>query len=164
MIAGGAGDAGRQRAIEDAADELDEALAELRDLARGIHPTNVVQGGLASAVEALAERTPLPVTVRVSSQRWPIRIEVAAYFVVAEALTNAVRHANATRAEVTATEEGGRLRISIADDGIGGADPGAGTGLGGLVDRLAALGGSLEVLSPPGGGTVVRADLPLVTP
>jgi signal transduction histidine kinase len=164
MIAGGAGDAGPRRAIEDAADELDEALAELRDLARGIHPTGVVQGGLASAVEALAERTPLPVAVRVPGQRWPIGVEVAAYFVVAEALTNAVRHANATRAEVTATERDGRLRISVADDGIGGADPGTGTGLGGLVDRLAALGGSLEVLSPPGGGTVVRGDLPLVTP
>jgi signal transduction histidine kinase len=164
MIAGSAGDAGRQRAIEDAADELDEALAELRDLARGIHPTAVVQGGLASAVEALAERTPLPVTVRVpAGMRWPISIEVAAYFVVAEALTNAVRHARATRAEVTAAEEAGRLRISIADDGIGGADPGAGTGLGGLVDRLAALGGGLEVLSPPGGGTLVRGDLPLVS-
>ena len=165
MIAGGAGDAGPRQAIDDAADELDRALAELRELARGIHPTGIVQGGLASAVEALAERTSLPVTVRIlDRRRWPIGIEVAAYFVVAEALTNAVRHAHATRAEVTATERGGWLEISIADDGIGGADPGTGTGLGGLVDRLAALGGSLEVLSPPGGGTVVRGELPLVTP
>ena len=164
IIAGDAVDPGRREAIEAAADELDEALAELRDLARGIHPTAVVQGGLASAVEALAERTPLPVTVRVPTQRWPIGIEVAAYFVAAEALTNAVRHARATRAEVTAVEEDGRLRISIADDGVGGADPGHGTGLGGLADRLAALGGGLEVVSPPGGGTIVRGDLPLATP
>ena len=145
------------RSIEAAADELDEALAELRDLARGIHPTAVVQGGLASAVEALAERTPLPVTVRVPAERWPVGIEVAAYFVVAEALTNAVRHAQATQADVTVIVEDGRLRVSITDDGIGGADAGAGTGLGGLADRLAALGGGLEVVSPPGGGTVVRA-------
>ena len=164
MIAGDAVDPGRPAAIEAAADELDEALAELRDLARGIHPTAVVQGGLASAVEALAERTPLPVSVRVPAQRWPIGIEVAAYFVVAEALTNAVRHARATQAEVTVIEEDGRLRVSIADDGVGGADPGRGTGLGGLADRLAALGGGLEVVSPPGGGTIVRGDLPLATP
>ena len=163
-IADGADDAGRRQAIEDAADELDEALAELRDLARGIHPTAVVQGGLASAVEALAERTPLPVSVRIPRDRWPIGIEVAAYFVVAEALTNAVRHARATRAEVSADVEGERLTVSIVDDGIGGADLGAGTGLGGLADRLAALGGSLEVVSPPGGGTIVRGDLPLAVP
>ena len=150
--------------IEAAADELDEALAELRDLARGIHPTAVVQGGLASAVEALAERTPLPVNVRISRQRWPVAIEVAAYFVVAEALTNAVRHARATRADVAAAEEDGRLLISIADNGVGGADPGAGSGLGGLADRLAALGGSLEVVSPPDGGTLVRGELPLSAP
>ena len=136
----------------------------MRDLARGIHPTAVVQGGLAGAVEALAERTPLPVTVRVPTRRWPVGIEVAAYFVVAEALTNAVRHAHATQADVTVMVEDDRLWVSITDDGIGGADAGAGTGLGGLADRLAALGGSLEVLSPPGGGTVVRADLPLATP
>ena len=152
----------RRRSIEDAANDLDEALAELRDLARGIHPTAVVQGGLATAVEALAERTPLVVTVRIPKQRWPVGLEVAAYFVVAEALTNAVRHARATRAEVTAAEEDGRLRISITDDGVGGADPKAGTGLGGLVDRLAALGGSLEVSSPHGGGTRVQGDLPLL--
>jgi signal transduction histidine kinase len=162
MIAGGAGDESRRQAIEEAADELDEALAELRDLARGIHPTAVVQGGLASAVEALAERTPLPVSVRIPlGARWPIAIEVAAYFVVAEALTNAVRHAHASRADVTARAEPGRLRIMVADDGNGGADPAAGTGLGGLVDRLAALGGTLEIISPPGGGTLVRGDLPL---
>jgi signal transduction histidine kinase len=99
-----------------------------------------------------------------AGRRWPIHIEVAAYFVVAEALTNAVRHSRAMRADVAAVEEDGWLRISIADDGIGGADPGAGTGLGGLVDRLAALGGSLVVVSPPGGGTLVRGALPLTPP
>ena len=163
LMAGG-GRAARPGEIEAAANELDEALADLRDLARGIHPTAVVQGGLSSAVEALAERTPLPVSVRIPRQRWPVGIEVAAYFVVAEALTNTVRHARATRAEVTAIQEDGRLLISITDDGIGGADAAAGTGLGGLADRLAALGGRLEVMSPPDGGTLVRGDLPLSTP
>lgn len=163
-IADGTTDPGPRQAIEGAADELDEALAELRDLARGIHPTAVVQGGLASAVEALAERTPLPVTVRVSRERWAVGIEVAAYFVVAEALTNAVRHAHASRAEVSADVDGERMTVAVADDGIGGADLGSGTGLGGLADRLAALGGSLEVVSPPGGGTIVRGDLPLALP
>ena len=124
----------------------------------------MVQGGLAAAVESLTERTPLPVSVRIPRRRWPVGLEVAAYFVVAEALTNAVRHARATRAEVTAIEEDGRLRISIADDGIGGADAGSGSGLGGLADRLAALGGTLEVVSPPNGGTVVRGELPLSAP
>ena len=164
MIAGGSGEDASRRAIEEAADELDEALAELRDLARGIHPTALVQGGLASAIEALAERTPLPITVRVpAGVRWPSTVEVAGYFVVAEALTNAVRHARASRAEVTAFEEPGRLRITVEDDGIGGADSASGTGLGGLVDRLAALGGNLEITSPVGGGTLVSGVLPLVT-
>jgi signal transduction histidine kinase len=163
-IMAGNTDGAKPGEITAAADELDDALAELRDLARGIHPTAVVQGGLAAAVEALAERTPLPVSVRVSRRRWPVGIEVAAYFVVAEALTNAVRHARGTRAEVTATEEDGRLRVSIADDGIGGVDPRAGSGLGGLADRLAALGGSLEVVSPPDGGTLVRCELPVSPP
>ncbi len=161
VLAANANDPDEGHAVDAAADELDEALAELRDLARGIHPTAVVQGGLASAVEALAERTPIPVSVDVPEGRWPAGIEVAAYFVVAEAITNAVRHAGASRAEVSASVVDGRLRIAVSDDGVGGADPRAGTGLGGLADRLAALGGTLEVVSPVGGGTVIVGLLPV---
>jgi len=163
VLAANASDPDEGHAVDAAADELDEALAELRDLARGIHPTAVVQGGLASAVEALAERTPIPVSVDVPEGRWPAGIEVAAYFVVAEAITNAVRHAGASHAEVAASVVEGRLRIAVSDDGVGGADPRAGTGLGGLADRLAALGGTLEVVSPVGGGTVIVGFLPVTT-
>ena len=148
-------------AIASTADELDEALAELRDLARGIHPTAVAQGGLAGAVEGLADRSPVPVRIAIPPTRWPSVIEVAAYFVIAEALTNAIRHAHARHIAIEVAEMDRMLVVSVVDDGVGGAIPGSQHGLGGLRDRVAALGGTLAVDSPAVGGTTVRASFPL---
>jgi signal transduction histidine kinase len=117
--------------------------------------------GLAGAVEALAHRAPLPVEVdELPAQRLPEQIELAAYFVVSEALTNVAKHASATQASVTMIKTGGRLVVEISDDGVGGADIDGGTGLRGLTDRLAAIEGRLEVDSKPGRGTTVRASIP----
>ncbi|HET6550681.1 MAG TPA: ATP-binding protein [Solirubrobacter sp.] len=147
-------------------EELETALAELRELARGLHPAVLAERGLAPALETLASRAPLPVTVEgVPEQRLAEPVEAAVYFVVAESLTNAVKHADASELRVRMHEETGELRVEIADDGRGGADPdgGTGTGLRGLADRVEALGGRLALDSPPGAGTVVRAVLPLRT-
>ena len=117
--------------------------------------------GLDPALEGLAARAPLPVTISAALDgRLPPAVEAAAYFVVMEALTNVAKYASATAAEVTVQQIDGHVVIGVADDGVGGADPAAGTGLAGLADRVAALGGRLVVESPPGGGTVVRAELP----
>jgi len=141
--------------------ELDEALKELRELARGIHPTVLSDRGLGAAVEALARRAPLPVELgELPAQELPEQVELAAYFVVSEALTNVAKHASATRASVTMTKTAGRLAVEISDDGVGGADMDLGTGLRGLTDRLAAIEGQLEVDSKPGRGTTVRASIP----
>jgi signal transduction histidine kinase len=141
--------------------ELDEALKELRELARGIHPTVLADRGLGAAVEALAHRAPLPVEVgEPPAQKLPEQVELAAYFVVSEALTNVAKHASATQASVTMTKSNGRLAIEISDNGVGGADTDLGTGLRGLIDRLAAIEGQLEVDSKPGRGTTVRASIP----
>jgi signal transduction histidine kinase len=152
---------GSARLIDEATAELREAIAEVRGLARGLYPPILTEAGLAAAVESLAERTPVPVEVRIPDARFPAAVEVTAYFVVAEALTNVTRHAGATTARVHAAVEDGELGVTITDDGRGGADPGRGTGLRGLDDRVAAIGGSLEVGSAPGGGTTVRVRLPL---
>jgi len=153
--------------VDVAMDLLDEALGhakqgntELRELAHGILPVVLTRGGLAAAVENLVARTDLPIRVEVPTEKLPADIEASAYFIVAEALTNVVKHARATRAEVTAAPADGRLRIEIRDDGVGGADP-DGHGLLGIGDRADALGGTLHIESRPGEGTVVRADLPL---
>ena len=154
-----AGEAGRL--LDRSRHELDEALKELRELVRGIHPTVLSDRGLAGAVEALAERAPLPVVVSgLPAQRLPERVELAAYFVVCEALTNVAKYASATRVSVTMSKADGSLAVEISDDGIGGADMGRGTGLRGLSDRLAAIEGRLEVDSAPGLGTTVRASIP----
>jgi len=154
-----AGEAGRL--LDRSRHELDEALKELRELVRGIHPTVLSDRGLAGAVEALAERAPLPVVVSgLPAQRLPARVELAAYFVVCEALTNVAKYASATRVSVTMSKADGSLAVEISDDGIGGADMGRGTGLRGLSDRLAAIEGRLEVDSAPGLGTTVRASIP----
>jgi signal transduction histidine kinase len=150
--------------LERAAEEAQAALAELRDLAVGIHPLILSESGLGAAVESLADRTPFDVTVDVGPERYPPSVEGAAYFVVAEALTNVAKYAGATRATVRATREGDHLRLEIDDDGIGGADPRSGTGLRGLVDRLAALDGTLVIDSPAGGGTRIAAEIPLGIP
>jgi signal transduction histidine kinase len=154
-----AGEAGRL--LDRSRQELDEALKEIRELARGLHPTLLSDRGLGGAVEALAHRAPLPVEVgEVPAQRLAEQVELTAYFVVSEALTNVAKHASATRASVTVTNGNGRLAVEVSDDGIGGADIALGTGLRGLADRLAAIEGRLDVDSKPGRGTTVRASIP----
>jgi len=140
---------------------LEQGLAELRELARGIHPSQLSEQGLADAVGRLAERAPLPVEVDVPDERLAQSVETAFYFTVAEALTNVAKYANATRACVTVVVDDRLATAEISDDGCGGASTATGSGLRGLADRLDAIGGSLEVVSPPGGGTVVRACVPL---
>jgi signal transduction histidine kinase len=148
--------------LDAAAEELEQALEELRELARGLHPAVLADRGLAPALETLAARAPLPVSVEgVPPQRLGEPVEAAVYFVVAESLTNAVKHSGASTLRVRMDTAGGELRVEIADDGRGGADPGTGSGLRGLADRVEALGGRLALDSPPGEGTVVRAALPL---
>jgi signal transduction histidine kinase len=147
--------------LDSAGAELDAALAELRELARGIHPAVLSDRGLDAALETLAHRAPLPVELtRVEHERLPEAIELAAYFVVAEALTNVAKYAGATHAKVNVGQVNGRLVVEVADDGVGGADPDNGTGLRGLADRLAVIEGRLEVDSPPGRGTTIRARIP----
>jgi signal transduction histidine kinase len=154
-----AGEAGRL--LDRSRQELDEALKELRELARGIHPTVLSDRGLGAAVEALAHRAPLPVDVgELPAQQLPEQVELAAYFVVSEALTNVAKYASATQASVTMTKSNGHLAVEISDDGVGGADIDLGTGLRGLTDRLAAIEGQLEVDSKPGRGTTLRASIP----
>lgn len=157
-----AGDGGAAMAMLDAArDELARALEELRELARGIHPAVLTDRGLEAALEALAERAPLPVSLdQMPAERLPAPVEAAAYFVVAEALTNVAKYARASSAEVRIARNHGYAVVEVHDDGVGGADPAVGTGLRGLADRLAALDGRLEVHSPPGRGTTVRAEVP----
>jgi signal transduction histidine kinase len=142
-------------------EELDLALSELRELARGIHPAVLADRGLSAAVDALAGRAPLPVEVRdVPPERLPEHIELTAYFVISEALTNITKYASANRAWVSVTHQNGRLLLEVGDDGVGGADVGRGTGLRGLADRLDAIEGRLYVESEPGRGTTVRATMP----
>jgi signal transduction histidine kinase len=147
--------------LESAGDELDSALAELRELARGIHPAVLSDRGLGTALETLASRAPVPVELaELPQERLPEAIELAAYFVVAEALTNVAKYANATHATVEVARENGRLVVEVADDGVGGADPEGGTGLRGLADRIAVLEGRLEIDSERGRGTTIRARIP----
>ena len=142
--------------------ELEAALAELRELARGIHPAVLSTRGLDAALETVANRAPLPVELEVSvGERLPEPVELAAYFVVTEALTNVAKYAGASHAGVRAIRRDGRLLVEVADDGVGGADPTRGSGLRGLADRVAALDGTLELRSDTGGGTVVRAEIPV---
>lgn len=140
--------------------ELLTAVKEVRDLAHGLHPTILTESGLAAAVEALAERTPFPVVADVTEARFATEVEVAAYYVIAEGLTNIARYAQATEAQVVVAADGDRVVVTVSDNGRGGADVRAGTGLRGLADRLAAIGGELEVRSPDGAGTLLTASLP----
>jgi signal transduction histidine kinase len=151
-----------RRALGRVVDGLDGAINELREISRGIHPAILSQGGVGPALRTLARRSALPVELRVAAEaRWAEPIEVASYYVVSEALTNATKHARASRVEVDVAERGGRLRLSIRDDGVGGADLRRGSGLIGLRDRVEALGGSIEVISPAGEGTHIVVELPL---
>jgi signal transduction histidine kinase len=141
--------------------ELEQALGELRELARGIHPAVLVDHGLGPALDALAGRAALPVEVAaVPDERLPAAVEAAAYFVVSEALANVAKYARADAAVVTVTRADGRATVEVRDDGVGGADPARGTGLRGLADRVSALDGRLELDSPPGAGTRLRAVIP----
>ena len=149
------------RRIDDTTAELRAAIAEVRRLARGMHPPILTEAGLAAAVDSLAELTPVPVTVRVVDRRFPPSIEAAAYYVVAEALTNVGRYAGATGVTITGTADDGWLKVIVTDDGRGGADPDRGSGLRGLADRVAAVGGSFGVESPAGGGTRILAAFPI---
>jgi signal transduction histidine kinase len=151
---------GAMQLVAEARVGVGEALQELRDLARGIHPPVLADRGLAAALATLADRSALPVTVAVDLDgRLPPAVESAAYFVAAEALANAAKHSGADRIAIDVTRRGDVLRVEIEDDGRGGADP-AGGGLTGLRRRVEALDGTLAVTSPPGGPTVVRAELP----
>src|SRR4051794_5761462 len=146
--------------VTTASDELAQSLAELRELARGLHPA-VLDHGLEAALESLASLSPVPTTVSYDATGTLSRpVELAAYFVASEALTNVAKYARATVAQVRVTCERSMLVVEIADDGAGGADPTRGSGLRGLVDRVDALNGRLTVVSPPGAGTLVRAELP----
>jgi PAS domain S-box-containing protein len=148
--------------LERMGDELGQASAELRELARGIHPAVLTERGLAPAIAALASRAPVPVEViELPDDRLPPSAEATAYFTVAEALTNVAKYARATHATVRLARENGALAIEVRDDGVGGARAGTGSGLSGLADRVGALDGTLHVDSPPGAGTLVRARLPL---
>ncbi|HEX6021465.1 MAG TPA: PAS domain S-box protein [Solirubrobacter sp.] len=144
-----------------ASEELSHALQELRELARGIHPAVLTERGLEPAVRALADRAPLPVCLDVCiTERLPDPVEAAAYYVVAEALTNVAKYAQASEVTVELARENGAACIEVRDDGVGGAAPGGGSGLRGLADRVEALGGRLVIESPVGGGTTLRAEIP----
>ncbi len=147
--------------VRRAHDLAKEALAELRELIRGVHPKILTDRGLAAAVREVSDRAPVPVDVDIAlPARLPQAVEVTAYFVVVEALANIAKHSGAGRARVVASVAFDRLTVQIRDDGRGGADPARGTGLAGLVDRVAAVGGSVALASPPGGPTVVHVELP----
>jgi signal transduction histidine kinase len=158
------GDPALKRSLDRAADEAMAALSELRDLALGIHPLILTESGLGEAVESLADRTSVDVSVDIGSERYSPAAEGAAYFVISEALANVTKYAQATKATVRVRGLADRMTIEVSDDGIGGADPHAGSGLRGLADRLAALDGTITVGSPVGGGTTISAQIPTIRP
>jgi signal transduction histidine kinase len=144
------------------AEGLDEAVAEVQELSRGIHPAILSKGGIDVALKSLARRSTLPVEVVLRIERQlPQAVEVAAYYVVSETLTNVAKHARASAVQLRAETEGDVVRIAIRDDGVGGAEIRSGSGLVGLRDRVEALGGMVDVHSPSGGGTALVATLPL---
>ncbi|MGI5286379.1 CHASE3 domain-containing protein [Nonomuraea polychroma] len=148
--------------LDQLADGLREAVDELREISHGIHPAILTEAGLGPALKALARRSPVPVELKVNvPDRLPEPVEVAAYYVVSEALTNTAKHARATYAMVRAHLDEDVLRLEMQDDGVGGAVAGQGSGLIGLADRVEALGGTFTVLSPPAQGTTLHADLPV---
>jgi signal transduction histidine kinase len=143
-------------------DDVRAVIDELREISRGIHPAVLSTGGLRSALKSLARRSTLPVELNMGDvERFPQPVEVAAYYVVSEALANAAKHAHASVAHVDLEVHNGTLQLSIRDDGIGGADPTQGSGIVGLTDRIEALGGKIAVTSPPGEGTSIALELPV---
>jgi signal transduction histidine kinase len=141
--------------------QLERALDDLHELARGLHPRELVEEGLERAVKGLADRSRVPVDVNVSAGQVGAEAEAAAYFLCSEALANVAKYAAATRIAIRITQADGRLEVAVADDGSGGADPARGFGLRGLADRVEVLGGTLRVDSPPGGGTRIEATIPI---
>jgi PAS domain S-box-containing protein len=153
--------AAAHREVESASSELHAALDELRELARGLHPAVLTERGLEPAVTALAGRSPVPVeVVAVPEERLPPAVEAAAYYIIAEAITNVAKYADASHAAVTIGQVGDHTLVEVSDDGVGGADPAAGSGLRGIADRVEALNGRLRVSSPRGGGTTISAEIP----
>lgn len=148
--------------LSNAQAELAQALAELRELARGIHPAVLTDRGLRAALETLASRTPVPVDLTAPEERLRPDVEAAAYYVVAESLTNVAKYAHATSAQVRVQRDASVLVVTVSDDGVGGADPFRGSGLRGLADRVSVLDGTLSIESPTGQGTSIRAEIPLV--
>jgi len=141
---------------------LADAVAELQELSRGIHPAVLSEGGLGPALRTLARRSAVPVDLDVTANaRCPEPVEVAAYYVASEALANAMKHAQASRIEMSLATRDGSLLLSVRDDGVGGADPARGSGLAGLTDRVEALSGSIHLHSAAGTGTQITVDLPL---
>jgi signal transduction histidine kinase len=155
-----------QQALAEAHEDAKTALAELRNLVRGLHPAVLEDRGLDAALSGVAARLPIPVRLTVDlsrpQDRPPPAIEAVAYFVVSESLTNITKHAQASQAEVIVQRAGDRLHIIVSDDGVGGADPSRGTGLAGLAKRAASVDGTFEIVSPPGGPTLITVDLPCV--
>ena len=144
---------------------LDDVLEELREIARGLHPAILADGGLRPALKTLARRSAVPVHLDIQvDRRLPEPVETAAYYTVAEALTNTAKHAHATAADIEVAESDGVLHVRVRDDGRGGADFSHGSGLVGLKDRAEALGGHLRLHSPPGAGTTLEITLPLDDP
>jgi signal transduction histidine kinase len=152
---------GALASLDQAERRLASTIADLEELGRGLHPRLLTERGLEGALAELAERSPLPVEIGVATGRLSEELEAAVYFVCSEALTNATKHAGATKVAIEAVAGGGELTVRIADDGHGGADVAKGSGLRGLVDRVEAFGGELRIESPPGGGTLIVARLPL---
>ena len=141
---------------------LDCVLTELREISRGIHPAILTKAGLGPALRTLARRSALPVELKLRYQRrLPEHVEVAAYYVVSEALTNAAKHAHASVVKINLVEQGAILKLAIRDDGVGGADPSQGTGLAGLADRIEALDGRLKIVSPARSGTSLSIEIPI---
>jgi signal transduction histidine kinase len=156
------GDPELAKLLDQAQDELKTSLAELRELARGIHPAVLTERGLEAAVQTLVARAPVPVTVEAQgTRRLPAPVESAAYFVVSEGLANVAKYAQATHVSVTVRCETNRVTVLVADDGVGGANAANGSGLRGLADRIAALDGTLTLESPAGRGTSLRAEIPV---
>jgi signal transduction histidine kinase len=155
------GDPELAASLREAAEELRRALTEVRELARGIHPAILTEDGLVSALESLAEHSPVPATVSGSLDgRFAPAVEATAYFVVSEALANVGKYAEASEVRISVGRSNGHVTVEVRDDGVGGADPAKGSGLRGLADRVAAVGGRIEIDSPTGRGTTVSAQIP----
>jgi len=155
------GDATTANSLSKLQNEIESILEELQELSRGLHPALLARGGLLPPLQALARRSPIPVDLHVTTeQRPPEPVEIATYYAVAEALTNAIKHSHASQVTIEIQSADGMLRASVRDDGIGGANAGDGTGLIGLTDRIAALGGTLHLHSPPHNGTIIEIELP----